>query len=83
VFEHFGIPLQKNVGLEVSDVIGSDTLLRCGFRFTEGGAAGSEQGPQTPFTPVPGTSSNGPSLDTLLQDQTQLKVELSVSQAGT
>ena len=53
-------------------------MLGCGFKVIKGGAAGLEQGPQTPLTPVPSASiSNGPSLDTLLQDQTRLKKELS------
>jgi len=51
-------------------------LLRCGFQITEGGAAGSEQRPQTPFTPVSCSFISGFSLDTLLQDQTRLKEEL-------
>jgi len=44
VFEHFGIPLQKKVGLQVTDEIGS-TLLGCGFKITKGGSAASKQGP--------------------------------------
>jgi len=31
---------------------------------------------QTPFSPVPGSSEGGSSLDSALQDQSQLKVEL-------
>jgi len=42
VFEHFGIPLQKKVGLQATDEIGSATLVGCGFKVTKGGAAVSE-----------------------------------------
>ena len=68
--EHLGIPLQKKVGLQVSDEIGSNTLIGCGFRVTKGRNAASEQGPQTPFGPVPGapSTSSGLTLHTLLQD---------------
>jgi len=48
--------------------------------------ATSEQGLQTPFSPVPGASStfSGPSLDALLEDQTRLKEEIyEVKQALT
>ena len=31
MFEHFGIPLQKKVGLQVTDEISSNTLIGCGF----------------------------------------------------
>ena len=37
VFEHFGVSLQKKVGLQVCDEIGSSTLLGCGFKVTKGG----------------------------------------------
>jgi len=68
MFEHFGIPLQKKVGLHVTDKIGSSTLIGCEFTVTKDGVAASEQGLQTPFTPVPSASStsSGPSIDTLL-----------------
>ena len=52
VFEHLGIPLQKKVGLQITHEIGSNTLIGCGFKVTKGGSAASEQGPQTPFSPV-------------------------------
>ena len=77
MFEHFEIPLQKKVGLHAIDGIGSSTLLGCGFKITKDGAAGSEQGPQIPFTPISGSSISKPSLDTLLQDYNLLKEELS------
>jgi len=53
-------------------------LLECGFKVTKGGATVSEQGLQTPFTPVYGASSisGGPSLDTLLQDQNRFKEKI-------
>jgi len=56
------------------DEIGSSTLMGCGFTMVEGPA--SEQGTKTPFPPVPGSSSSGPSVETLLQDQSRLKTEL-------
>ena len=31
VFEHFGAELQKKVGMQVIDEVGSSTLLGCGF----------------------------------------------------
>jgi len=54
-------------------------LLGCGLKVTKGGAAVFERGLQTPFTLVSGASSTsrGPSLDTLLQNQIRLKEELS------
>ena len=76
VFEHFQIPLQKKVGLQATDEIGSTTLLGCRFKVTKGGATGSKQGLQTPFSSVPGPSTSGPSLDNLLHDQTRLKEEI-------
>jgi len=56
MFEHFGMPLLKKVGMQVTDEIGSSTLLGCGFNVTKDGTVGSEQEPQTPFCPVPGPS---------------------------
>ena len=52
----------------------------------EGGVATSEQGLRTLFTSIPGASytSSGPSLDTLLLDQTRVKEEIfEVKQALT
>ena len=76
VFEHFRVSLQKKVGVQMVDEIGSSTLISCGFKIAKGETAASEQGPRTPFTPIPGPSSSGASLDTLLQDQNRLKDEL-------
>ena len=56
------------------DEIGSSTLMGCGFTLVERPA--SEQGTKTPFPSVPGSSSSGPSVETLLQDQSRLKTEL-------
>ena len=55
VFEHFGISLQNKVGVQVTDEIGSITLLSCGFKLAKGETAGSKQGPQTAkfSTPLP------------------------------
>jgi len=61
----------------MTDEIGSSTLISCGFKIANGDNTASEQGPRTPFTPVPGPSSSGALLDTLLQDQNRLKDELS------
>ena len=33
VFEHFGMGLQKKVGVQIIDIIGSNTLMRCGFEL--------------------------------------------------
>ena len=82
VFEHFGISLQKKVGVQVTDEIGSSTLLSCGFKLAKGETASSKQGPQTPFTPVPGSSSSEPSVDALLLDQNRLKTELTEVRAA-
>jgi len=56
------------------DEIGSSTLMGCGFTLVEGPA--SEQGARTPFPPVLGSSSSGPSIKALLQDQSRLKTKL-------
>jgi len=79
VFEKLRIPLQKRVSFQVSDEIGSSTLVGCGFTVTKGSSAGSEQGPQTPFGPVPGSSSTSsmPTFDALVQDQLLLQGEIS------
>ena len=57
------------------DLIGSTTLLGCGFKSGPGGTVVPEQGSQTPFTPVPGTSSSAPPVD-LLQELTRQKAEI-------
>ena len=46
------------------------------FTLAKGEQTATEQGPRTPFPPVPVTSSSEPSVDALLQDQSQLKTEL-------
>jgi len=33
MFEHFGISLQKQVGVQIIDEIGSSTLMGCGFKL--------------------------------------------------
>jgi len=53
--------------VQMIDEIRSSTLVGCGFTLVEGSA--SEYGTRTPFPPVPGSFSNGPSVDALLQDQ--------------
>jgi len=42
VFEHFGVSLQKKVGVQVTDEIGSSILLSCGFKLAKGETAGSK-----------------------------------------
>jgi len=74
VFEHFGVDLKKKVGVQAVDDIGSNTLMGCGFTLVEGPA--SENGARTPFPPSPGSSSSGPSIEALLQDQSRLRTEL-------
>jgi len=73
-FKHFGVDLKKKVGVQTIDEIGSSTLMGSRFTLVEGIA--SEQGTKTPFPPVPGSSSSGPSVEALLQDLSQLKTEL-------
>jgi len=51
--------------------------MRCGLKVASREPATSEQGPRTPFPLVPGSSVGSSSLDSALQDQSQLKVELS------
>ena len=62
--------LKKKVGVQMIDEIKSSTLMGCGFTLIEGPA--SEQGTRTPFPPISGSSSSGPSVDALLQDQSRL-----------
>ena len=68
----------------MSDELGSNTLLGCGFKVTKGEAAASEQGPHTLFTPISAASSlsSKPSVEALLQDQNWLKDELSEVKAA-
>jgi len=68
--------------VQVTDETGSSTLLSCGFKLAKGETTGSKQGPQTTFTPVPGSSSSEPSVDALLLDQNQLKTELTEARAA-
>ena len=74
VFEQSGITLQKRVSLQNTDEIGSSTLLGCGFPVTKTGNISFEQGFQTPFRPVlkEPSSSNTPTLNSLMQDQLSL-----------
>ena len=75
VFEKLGIPLQKRIDFQVSDEIGNNTLIGCGFKVTKGGSPTSEQGLQTAVRPIPSeaSTSNAPTIDILLQDQITLK----------
>ena len=72
VFEHYGVTLQKEVGAQFIDEIGSNTLMGCGYTLLEGCA--SEQGTKTPRPPVPGSSSL--KLEAALEENSQLRAEL-------
>ena len=75
VFEALGIPLQKRMGFQVTDEIGSNTLLGCGFQIKKSEGTVLEPGPKTPFgldpRPVSSTvaSSSTTTVTTLVQDQ--------------
>jgi len=90
VFETLGIPLQKRMGFQVTDKIGSNTLLGCGFQIKKSDGTVLEQGPKTPFGssphPVSSTaaSSSTTTVAALVQDQLHLKEEIAaVKQALT
>jgi len=53
--ESFGVKLQKKVGVQAIDDIGSSTLMGCGYTLVEGPS--TKQGVRTPFTPISGSSS--------------------------
>ena len=72
VFEHYGVTLQKKVGAQFIDEIGSNTLMGCGYTLVEGSA--SEQGTKTPRPPAPGSSSL--KLEAALEENSQLRAEL-------
>ena len=42
VFEHFGMSLQKKVGVQMVDEIGNSTLMGCGFKLVKGAHVASE-----------------------------------------
>ena len=64
---------------QISDEVGSSTLIEYDLTMTQGSSINSEQGLQTPFGPVSGSVSlsSTPTLDTLVQDQLLLKKEAS------
>jgi len=62
---------------KVTDEIGSNTLMGCGFRVAKGELATSEQGLRTSFPAVSGSSAGSSSFDVVLHNQSQLKAELS------
>ena len=66
------------MSLQITDEIGSSTLIGCGFHVEKGESASSEQGVQTPLRPVPSDISNSstPSLNTLMKDHLSLKGEI-------
>jgi len=78
VFEHFGVELQKKVGVQIIDTIGSNTLMRCGLDLARSETSASEHGHRKYFTPVSGRASREPPLEVLLQDNTTLKTEVTV-----
>jgi len=78
VFEHFGVDLQKKVGVQIIDTIGSNTLMGCGFELATSEPSASEQGHRKPFPPVSGRASGEPPIEALLHDHTRLKTELTV-----
>jgi len=47
-----------------------EALVGCGFTVTPASSAGLEQGPQTPFGPIPRSASTSsmPTFDALVQD---------------
>jgi len=45
VLEHFGVELQRKVGMQVIDEIGSSTLMGCSFSLAKGEHSAAEQGP--------------------------------------
>ena len=53
VFEHFGVELRKRVDAQVSDEVGSSTIMGCGFALLKLGARRTDQGAQTPSVPAP------------------------------
>jgi len=60
----------------VTNEIGSNTLMGCGFKVSKGEPAISKQGPRTPSSPVPGSFACSSSLDDVLSEvQTTLAVE--------
>ena len=78
VFEHFGVELQKRVGAQFIDEIGSNTLMGCGYTLIEGSA--SEQGTNTPRPPVPGSSSD--KVEAVLEHHSRLSAELNAVKAA-
>ena len=50
--------------------------MGCDFTLVKGEQPPSEQEIRTPFRNVPSSSSSGPSLEVMLQDQFRLKTEL-------
>jgi len=66
VLEHFGVELQKKVGVQVIDEIDSSTLMGCGFFLAKGEPSSAEQGPRTTFPPVSGSSSGGSPIEALV-----------------
>jgi len=36
IFEHFGVTLQKKMGVQMVDEIGGSTLMGCGFKLVKG-----------------------------------------------
>jgi len=90
VFETLGFPLQKRMDFQVTDEIGSNTLLGCRFQIKKSEGSVLEQGPKTPFGssrhPVSSmaASSSTTMVAALVQNQLHLKEEIAeVKQALT
>jgi len=78
VFEHFRVERQKKVDAQVIDVVGSSTIMACGFDLIRAGDPSPEQGVQTPTLPVPHVSSSQPSNPTPPQEQQHLQDEITI-----
>ena len=70
--------LQKRVGAQFIDEIGSNTLMGCGYNLVEGSA--SEQGTNTSRPPVPGSSSVN--VEVVLEHNSRLNAEINAVKAA-
>jgi len=68
------VELKKKMGVQFIDEIGRNTLMGCGYTLVERPAL--EQGTRTPCPPVLGSTSVRLSVETVLQDHSRLKSEL-------
>ena len=49
IFEHFGVTLQKRMGVQIVDEIGSSTLMGCGFKLVKEEQLFHNRGPEHLF----------------------------------